>query len=73
MQKHFFTVKEVAQAFDVSVRTVWRAVKDGRFPPPHKTTINGLHKRAISRWTYDAIKPFLVEAGKVIEDLELKC
>ena len=33
--------KRVCELLDISRTTLWRAVKDGRLPPPRKILVNG--------------------------------
>lgn len=53
------TVREVAELCGIGVRTVWRRVQEGLFPPPH--SLGG----KIRRWAYADIEEFLLRAGGV--------
>lgn len=53
------TVREVAALCGMGVRTVWRRVQDGLFPPPH--SLGG----RLRRWAYADINEFLRRAGGV--------
>lgn len=60
-------MKRVAAMLDVSARTVWRLVEQGRLPAPQRLTGNTV------RWAVEDVEDFLyrVKTGQYSEDKEI--
>jgi excisionase family DNA binding protein len=55
---HFLTSAEVADRLAVSVRTLWRMVKDGRCPRPHR------YNRKLVRWKAADVEAHIRSLGE---------
>ena len=53
-KRHFLSIKEVSNLIGISISTINRGVKEGRFPPKRKLSTQrvGFLKYQIDQWIY---------------------
>lgn len=56
-RERLMTSREVSNRLAVSIRTLWRMVASGRFPPPIR------YNRKLVRWNADVVFTWLTNEG----------